>query len=285
MKSIFSFKQVKFFTALTIFIVAIVSNIKLQVFTIHFCKNEEPALSIISWNIHDFGPDYKQRQPLIAQELLCEDADIIYLAEFNRTQSQQLDSVLSLKYPYKEMKWTYSPCGNVLYSRYPIEGTHIHTTDVFTYYVRINNKLVRLFCCHLYSTNNVTPDHRYTLDKASDLRTLPAYFKKYLIAQKKRTAETTVIAEQIQSDPIPTLVLGDMNDFSGSPVLNTLQNVGLKDAWWEGGTGFGVTFREGWMRFRLDHILYDSNWELSSIKVVQSDLSDHLPLVGEFSMK
>lgn len=57
------------------------------------------------------------------------------------------------------------------------------------------------------------------------------------------------------SESLPTIVMGDMNDFSGMSPLKTLKSADLKDAWWEGGKGLGPTFHEGWMHFRLDHIL------------------------------
>lgn len=55
----------------------------------------------------------------------------------------------------------------------------------------------------------------------------------------------------------------------------------LKDAWWEGGNGFG------WhLRLRLDHILYSDKLELVDVKVIDTDIdiSDHKPLMASFRL-
>lgn len=283
-------KRITLIIAAILFVVAVVVNVKFQIFPIHFLKGGEPNLTILTWNIHDTGANYQQRQKGIAEEIIRQDVDIVALHEYYGRISGELNTRLRKKYPYSNDRFSNTSAGAILYSRYPIiKATQICAKgtkpQAYAYCVMVNGKKVRIVSCHLMSTNNMAPEHRYTLEKKSDLKTLPTYFKNYLKAQKIRTKEASAIAEHIQSELMPTIVLGDMNDFSGSPVLGTLQTSGLKNAWWEGGTGFGVTFREGWMRFRLDHILYDSNYELSSIDVVQSDLSDHMPLVGKFILR
>ena len=266
-------------------VAVIIVNFKFQILPIHFTKGGESNLTILTWNIHDSDPDYKQHQKGIAEEILKQNADIVFLCEYYDQISGELDAILRKTYPFVDKTWANVMAGNKLYSRYPILRSYQPVGNVFTYYVQVNDTILRVVGCHLTSTNNQSPDHRYTFEKRSDLQTLPTYFKNYIKAQKIRTREAAAVAGHIQSEPMPTIVLGDMNDFSGSPVLDTLQSADLKNAWWEGGTGFGVTFREGWMYFRLDHILYDSNYELSSIDVVRSDLSDHMALVGKFILK
>jgi len=63
-----------------------------------------------------------------------------------------------------------------------------------------------------------------------------------------------------------------------------LKDAGLKNAWWEGGFGYGATFKQGWMRLRIDHIYYNDKLELKNIKVVETELSDHNMLVADFSL-
>ena len=82
----------------------------------------------------------------------------------------------------------------------------------------------------------------------------------------------------------PVIVMGDMNDFSCSSPMDSLKAVGMKNAWWEGGNGYGATFHDGWMRLRIDHILYSDELKLQSIKVIETNLSDHNPVVAGFSV-
>ena len=78
--------------------------------------------------------------------------------------------------------------------------------------------------------------------------------------------------------------MGDMNDFNVSAPMDSLRDVGLKNAWWEAGLGYGTTYHDGWLRLRIDHILYSKELKLESIKVIETDLSDHNPIVAGFSM-
>ena len=83
----------------------------------------------------------------------------------------------------------------------------------------------------------------------------------------------------------PVIIVGDLNDWCGSDCLETLMGDDLKDAWWEGGNGFGWTYF-GWnLRLRLDHILYSDELELVDVKVVDTDQSDHKPLMVRFRLK
>lgn len=255
-----------------------------------FSTSTEKSLCVMTWNIHVYDPAFKEKQTDIANEILEQDADIVLINEFSWNIAVQLHSQLKEKYPYVTEKYKNVLGENILYSRYPIDScqrleTPIQHSHVYEFRLKVDEKPMRIVGCHLFSSNDIDKTHRYTLKNKHDILDLPDYYANYKKAMEIRTRQAELIRSCLLSEDLPTIVMGDMNDFSGTSPLNTLQKVGLKDAWWEGGNGFGITFHEDWMHFRLDHILYDANWKLSSVKVVQSDLSDHLPLVAEFSMK
>lgn len=78
------------------------------------------------------------------------------------------------------------------------------------------------------------------------------------------------------------IIMGDFNDVSGSKPLNILEDAGFKDAWWDGGFGYGATIHHP-LPFRIDHIMYNDGVELVEIKKVDSNgLSDHDALVATF---
>ena len=84
----------------------------------------------------------------------------------------------------------------------------------------------------------------------------------------------------------PLIVMGDFNDVSGTYPINRLKEAGLKDAWWEAGKGYGTTFHEGWLKLRIDHILYDyEKIKLVGVKVMDNNLSDHNALMATFRIK
>lgn len=246
-------------------------------------------LRVMTWNIHDSGSDYKAHQKEIARLILSVDADVVLLEEFYMKTSSQLDSIVRACYPYTYDQWANFMAGEILYSRFPIDTSLQVRSDTLAaltneYILSVNNHLVRLVGCHLISSNNFSTE-RYTFKDFSDFKTLPKYFKVYRKGQQRRTKECNQICHHLSGKPMPTLVMGDMNDFSGTPPLKLLTDAGLRDAWWEGGHGIGATFHEGWMRFRLDHIFHNDSLSLTAIQTVPTELSDHYPLVGDFLLK
>lgn len=55
-----------------------------------------------------------------------------------------------------------------------------------------------------------------------------------------------------------SVVMGGMNDISGSSCLRTLADVGFEDAWWNGGFGYGATIHKP-LPYRIDHIFYNDD--------------------------
>ncbi len=73
-----------------------------------------------------------------------------------------------------------------------------------------------------------------------------------------------------------------MNDICGSSAIRVLENIGIKDAWWEGGVGYGATIHHP-LPYRIDHILHNEGLVLKGVKVIDtSDISDHNALVAVF---
>lgn len=120
------------------------------------------------------------------------------------------------------------------------------------------------------------------------IKGLPLYLRNYQIGKSIRNFEAQNIkrfVEEERREGKTVIVAGDFNDWCGSKCLKTLMGNDLKDAWNEGGRGFGWTFF-GWnLRLRLDHILYSDELELVDVKVIDSDLSDHKPLMARFKVK
>lgn len=130
---------------------------------------------------------------------------------------------------------------------------------------------------------------RRSMDKDDSwFKGLSLYWRNYKIGKRIRDYEAQNVRAFVDEERAkgnPVIVAGDLNDWSGSDCLNTLVGKDLKDAWSEHGRGFGWTYF-GWnLRLRLDHILYSEELELTDVNVIDSDLSDHKPLMARFRMK
>lgn len=151
-------------------------------------------------------------------------------------------------------------------------------------------KWITLFSGHLRSSAYSTA--RRSMSKDSHWwEGIPLYYRNYEVGKRIRDYQARNVRrfiDEARAEGKTVIVAGDLNDWCGSTTLNTLMGEGndaLKDAWWEGGNGFGFTY-QGWhLRLRLDHILYSDGLELQDVKVIDSDLSDHRPLVAKFKVK
>ena len=148
-------------------------------------------------------------------------------------------------------------------------------------------KWITLFSGHLRSSAYSTA--RRSMSKDSHWwEGISLYYRNYKVGKRIRDYQARNVRRFIddaRAEGKTVIVAGDLNDWCGSTTLNTLMGEGenaLKDAWWEGGNGFGFTY-QGWhLRLRLDHILYSDGLELLDVKVIDSDLSDHRPLKATF---
>lgn len=240
---------------------------------------------MMTWNIHcSEGADII-RQIKIAELILNEDADFVQLNEYNQDSCTVIDSLLKIKYPFTEEYQSHQICGDIFYSKQPMTNSgHVYTPkgkkgiQTIKATVAIGKDFVQIFGIHMAS------NHYYgnTLDKETENDTTS--YDRYKDAQEKRCFQAHWTKKAVLESKHPTIVMGDMNDFNCSAPLDTLISSGLKDSWWEGGFGYGATYHDGWMRLRIDHILHSKELKLENIKVIETDLSDHNPVVAGFSI-
>lgn len=209
--------------------------------------------------------------------------DVILPQEYSFYGGDSLRMALNARYPYNS-KFFFGDgyyMTDMVFSRYPIIkldyllgfGRTIYVMDI-----SIDGKVVKVVNCHLHSNN-------FTSEVESGKHN---FLRKLKEGYNERTKEVDDIVDSLKSyTNAPLIVCGDMNDLSGSYAIRTLQDsLKLKDAWWQGGTGFGFTYHGyGVMRFRLDHILYNKYLELLGMSVSHVGFSDHWPVVAEFIIR
>lgn len=87
-----------------------------------------------------------------------------------------------------------------------------------------------------------------------------------------------------QAENLPLFIAGDFNDFPDSPVHRVMSK-GFVDAWSVVGHGQGCTFSSERPRSRIDYIWLsrDAGWHPTRAWIPETQASDHLPLVVEFT--
>ena len=161
------------------------------------------------------------------------------------------------------------------YSKWPID-TIIGLSDPHAYHsiyrmqVSQETDTLAIYCCHLSSNLlDFSPNKWDALQKGYE----------------ERAQEADILYDALTHEKYPAILMGDMNDISGSYTLRRIESAGLTDAWWKGGFGYGTTYHDHGLRLRLDHILYDEDrLKLTDIKVIDTDASDHNALVSCFRL-
>ncbi len=279
--------KVLFALCLALLIVALYCNRKFEVIAINPCYgNELHELKVMTWNVHcSNGADY-DRQIDIAKLILKENADLVLLNEYNQDSCLVIDSLLKQYYPYTEEQQSHRKLGDIFYSKramfnsgriyIPVMGKSVQTIKAT---IPLDDDSVQVFGVHLMGNqyyDDVSNENDFSI------RVHNTSFEQYNLAKEYRIFQTEWIKKEIMKANHPVLLMGDLNDVNCSAPLDTFTTCGLRDSWWEGGNGYGATFHDGWMRLRIDHILHSDRLKLQNINVIETNLSDHNPVVAGF---
>lgn len=282
-------KSYKF--AIGVFVVLLLFNWRYSCFSLNLFLDkgaDAKTLKVMTFNIKGLGLDDENKILELTNLIIKEDADVVYLTESSKECEDMIDSILSRTYHYCQVGWFSS--SNRLYSKYALglmERIMIEdykSTYVYHCALHFDKDSIDLYPCHLIS-NNYTPDkERQDADSITTTDGLFGYIKNLDYASDIRQKQVASITDRMDKS-VPTIVLGDMNDVCGSAAPNKLEDAGLKDAWWEGGFGYGATIHHP-LPFQINHIYYSKGLKLTSVKVVDSKgLSDHDALVAEFEIR
>ena len=239
-------------------------------------------INVMAWNID--GSQYDSlKVSEIANVIHKHNPDVVFLSEdFNET-GICLDSLLKKNYPYSS-NLTYS--GHHFYSKFLLDSIRVIEVEDYDNPLRIhvsvmvNNQSIDIYGCHLASNNYTASQVDFHLDQVNDHHDAKQYLKNIRDASRLREREVQAIIKDMADRA--TIIMGDFNDVSGSPVLRTFQAAGFQDAWWKCGLGYGATIHYP-LPYRIDHIMYNDGLRLKSIKKIDAKgLSDHDALVAEF---
>jgi vancomycin resistance protein VanJ len=101
----------------------------------------------------------------------------------------------------------------------------------------------------------------------------------------ERLGQARALARAVQGSTRPLIVAGDLNAMEGSPVVRSLKDAGLRDAFSAAGVGYGYThghsLRPGFSFLRIDHILVSPAIGVADCFVGSSEASEHRPVIAD----
>lgn len=263
----------------------------LNVFSLFPCFKRESDVTVMTFNIHASGEGIEDRWENIASFIVETESDIVLLNEFETLYNRyddMLDSLL-LKYYTYSTKDMFIQKDNVFYSKFPISHTDSvqissqHNLPIIQ--VNYNSQNVTLVGCHLSSNNYINSQIRFDVDSIKKMQDTKMYWQAINNGYALRRKDVDAICNKLQNNYNldHVIILGDFNDIGGSYAIKHLESLGLYDAWWKRGFGYGNTFKVGTFSFRLDHILYSEKYREKDIKVIEPiEMSDHKAVISSF---
>ncbi len=265
-------------------LIALYGNWKYEVIAVHpFRSDGLHDLKVMTWNVHCSSGADSIRQKEIASLILKEDVDFVLLNEYNQDSCLVVDSILRKILPFTVEHHSHKNCGDIFYSKRNVNNsgyiyTHVQGKGLrpIKTTIAIGRDSVQIFGIHLDT-------HRYAgIENENLTEDVTSSYERYKNGLEVRCFQARKIKDEVLKSNHPIIVMGDMNDFNCSAPFDIFASCGLRDSWWEGGNGFGFTYHNGWIRLRIDHILHSEQLELQSIKVIDTNLSDHNPIVAGF---
>lgn len=276
------------------FLIALLLNWYCECFAFGVSWSSDTAdgklIRVMSWNVNAATSTSKEELEGIAEVICAEDPDVVFIAELFLNASDTLTQIMVDRYPYTTyLKQEYDR-GHYVYSKYRLSDHKFMTQNewnglVLLTMVYIGNDSLLIYGCHLAS-NNYDAEMKYmTPDSVGTTKNAFKYLENIQRASAIRTEQCDSIVSDMRKYNAPCIVMGDMNDVCGSPCMKVYAEAGLRDAWWDGGFGYGATIHKP-LAYRIDHVLYSEGFKLKGIKKVSSKgLSDHDALVADFEIR
>jgi endonuclease/exonuclease/phosphatase family metal-dependent hydrolase len=273
---------------------------KFQTFTE---KKENRHIRIIDWNVRSLqglsNKADKKRidRATIPETIITQSPDIVCLQEFNNSDVQNNVARFAGTFPYyyfskdfKRLKQRYQS-GSIIFSKLPIvDSGRINfpgaAAESLIYVdVQTPEKIIRIFTTHLQSFKFNKDDYQGIEQiKNTELPASKSVFSKMKLAFTRRGEQARIVRDALDKSPYPSVICGDFNDvpnnFTYFHIRKDWQDVFLATS-----LGIGRTYLPLAPTLRIDYILPDNKFFIHQFDMVDEDLSDHLMLVTDISLK
>ena len=273
----------KWLYAITVLIAIIVLNVWSECVSFGSKNTFKGDIKVFCLNVNGDGEYDEEKVDYIASLIIKENSDVVFITENFPPLRDSLTAILHEWYPYD----TRYVAHNLFFSKYPLRNQVFYERPnggsgyIVKAHITISGNELCLFGCHLSSNNYSSKLDYLTPDEIDNADKIRSYLTQINYASCLRELEADTVVSSI-SESDCAIVMGDMNDICGSVCMRKFNNAGLKDAWSEGGFGYGATIHTP-LPYRIDHILYNEGLVLKGVKVIDtSDISDHNALVAEF---
>lgn len=306
------FSSKKWRAIVSLSVLVLFHNMIPAVFGYHYFEKNEweqtaNSFKIMSWNTHGMGIYHPADEKKLANGIVAlihrEKPDILCLPEFsvnnNPSKNKNLRRLIN-ENQYREYRINTDHIlnkkvviGTAILTKYPIAAYKVFDLNPEIYLVQCDvqvkaDRIVRVYMLHLQSFGLTDEDKAY-IEKVKrndeNIKRSKSILSRFNSAYLKRAKEAGQVAEIVAQSPHPTIICGDFNDLPYSYTYTTIKGT-FTDAFAVKGRGFGRTYNQIIPTLRIDHILFSqADLTLKAFKTLQTDLSDHNPVVANFELK
>lgn len=236
-------------------------------------------LSIMSYNVLGFDKYHRMAEERVNERIedfvTEQDPDIIAFQEFDSRQLKRF-----IQYPHSAIFRTGKRVQQAIFSKYPIvsKGT-LDFPDTWNNAVfadiAYKKDTIRIYNLHLQSFQ-VVPSRAF-IEQEPSKKLLGRINRTFL----KQQQQARIVAAHRESSPYKAILCGDFNNTQYSNTYKVVKG-DLKDSFLEMGSGFGRTYNLRRLPFRIDFILGDASFGITSHRNYDVRFSDHYPVMATF---
>ncbi len=269
--------------------------------------NNPDNLNVMSYNVSQFGlyreKDSKYTRQAMFALIKKQQLDIacfqdFYTSEKKNDFNNREDISREMQLPYRYFSSDFNRdgmqhWGSIIFSRYPIIAADKVKMSagpkseslIYADIVR-NGDTIRIINMHLESYRFNQKDY-YSIEKIkkqedTGLVATKGIVQKMRDAYIRRSQQADIVGDFIKQSPYPVIVCGDFNDTPASYTYFTIKGQ-LQDAFLKKGSGIGRTFGGLAPTLRIDYIFVEPGFRVNSFRKINSDLSDHYPVMVNLS--
>ncbi|MDX5423036.1 MAG: endonuclease/exonuclease/phosphatase family protein [Hymenobacteraceae bacterium] len=219
-------------------------------------RTPQNAFTLMISNVRMVNKEYQKFLDLV----LKENPDMLIMNEPDEEWHERVRKEFDRRYPYSIKKPLSNTYGMLFWSKFELESTEIRylvEEDIPSFYMVV----------------------KLPSGKRFDLFTVHPQPPRIMQNTEEREAELLIVAKQAKKTPYASVVAGDLNDVAWSRTTRLFKKIsGMIDP--RVGRGFYNTYNAHIPLFRypLDHVFYDPDFRLLSLRRLSKFGSDHFPI-------
>lgn len=237
-------------------------------------------LTVISFNLWAYNPRFLQAVAWLAQQ----DAHVLVLQEIDYDGTDPRLAPLAERFPYEARI-----DGSVrIFSRLPFLSQRVIALE--TLQEEPDPRLIlRVTIAWQGETVVIYGVHLSLPEADADTYANINLWARLVLGydETRRNRQIERVVQQVQRETAPTLLIGDFNTSSTSPIIHTVSTK-LMDSWRVAGAGIGTTY-PAWQSLgvvlpvpallRIDYVWHNSGWKTRTATLGDPHGSDHFPLL------